>query len=511
LAGMRTSTNDFFERKLRRLQDGEPPRVLDLFSGCGGLSLGFHGCGCIPLGGVELDPAAAASYSHNFHGGRREFAAPRDITKLAPEDAMVEFGKRGYRSAVDVIVGGPPCPTFTRVGRAKLREVQRHPKAFLLDDRSQLYRRYLAYVHALRPVALLMENVPDFLNWGGRNLAEDICDELEDSGYACAYTLLNAARYGVPQMRERFVLVAIHAAVGNGVVFPAATNCVDLPRGYDSTREVALRTVRTDAGVRKTRFVDPPPEPDSLPPPVTVRDAISDLPPITSHLDGSLRRGPRRFRDGVPYRPNAHPSAFATRMRTWRGFAAREFVWDHVIRSLGPRDERLFRLLSPGDDYPKAHALAEQLFDQEVAARALVAGSAAYRKLRSEYVPPYDHRKFPNKWRKIEPDAPARTLMAHLGKDGYSHIHYDSRQARVISVREAARLQSFPDGFRFEGTMNPAFRQIGNAVPPLLAWHLATCLLGQLGWRLARDPWAEAVPGGVGAEPRRGCADGAGY
>jgi DNA (cytosine-5)-methyltransferase 1 len=70
-------------------------------------------------------------------------------------------------------------------------------------------------------------------------------------------------------------------------------------------------------------------------------------------------------------------------------------------------------------------------------------------------------------------DQPARTLMAHLGKDGYSHIHYDSDQARTISVREAARLQSFPDGFMFCGTMNPAFRQIGNAVPPLMARALA--------------------------------------
>ena len=67
--------------------------------------------------------------------------------------------------------------------------------------------------------------------------------------------------------------------------------------------------------------------------------------------------------------------------------------------------------------------------------------------------------------------------MAHLGKDGYSHIHYDSRQARTISVREAARLQSFPDGFVFSGTMNPAFRQIGNAVPPLLAKALAETIV----------------------------------
>ena len=63
--------------------------------------------------------------------------------------------------------------------------------------------------------------------------------------------------------------------------------------------------------------------------------------------------------------------------------------------------------------------------------------------------------------------------MAHLGRDCYSHIHYDSAQARTISVREAARLQSFPDGFVFCGTMNPAFRQIGNAVPPLMAYVMA--------------------------------------
>jgi DNA (cytosine-5)-methyltransferase 1 len=70
--------------------------------------------------------------------------------------------------------------------------------------------------------------------------------------------------------------------------------------------------------------------------------------------------------------------------------------------------------------------------------------------------------------------------MAHIGKDTYSHIHYDSAQGRVISVREAARLQSFPDGFVFAGTMNPAFRQIGNAVPPLMAREIAKAMLESL-------------------------------
>lgn len=70
--------------------------------------------------------------------------------------------------------------------------------------------------------------------------------------------------------------------------------------------------------------------------------------------------------------------------------------------------------------------------------------------------------------------------MAHLGKDSYSHIHYDSRQKRTISVREAARLQSFPDGFLFAGTMNPAFKQIGNAVPPLLSKAIAENMMREL-------------------------------
>src|SRR5207302_11086842 len=108
-------------------------------------------------------------------------------------------------------------------------------------------------------------------------------------------------------------------------------------------------------------------------------------------------------------------------------------------------------------------------------------GTSSWVGLRRKYVPPYDPGKFPNKWRKMDADEPARTLMAHLGKDTYSHIHYDSAQARTITVREAARLQSFPDGFVFKGTMNPAFRQIGNSVPPLLSFALARHLVNLLG------------------------------
>jgi DNA (cytosine-5)-methyltransferase 1 len=171
-------------------------------------------------------------------------------------------------------------------------------------------------------------------------------------------------------------------------------------------------------------------------------------------------------------------------MRTWPGFEASGSLNDHVIRYL-PRDYPLFARLKPGDQYPEAVACAEKMFDEAIQAlkakkKAPARNSPAWKELRASIVPPYDPGKFPNKWRKMESNKPARTLLAHLGKDSYTHIHYDSRQARPISVREAARLQSFPDRFIFAGTMNPAFRQIGNAVPPLLAKAVADEIRTQL-------------------------------
>jgi DNA (cytosine-5)-methyltransferase 1 len=171
-------------------------------------------------------------------------------------------------------------------------------------------------------------------------------------------------------------------------------------------------------------------------------------------------------------------------MRSWPGFGNTEGVRDHVIRYL-PRDWKLFARMNPGDQYPEAHRHAVAMFNEVIERRkaegsAPRKGSAAWQALWDSIVPPYDVGKFPNKWRKMEPDLPARTLMAHLGKDSYSHIHYDSDQQRTISVREAARLQSFPDGFVFSGTMNPAFRQIGNAVPPLLAKAVAGVMMSAL-------------------------------
>lgn len=483
-------------KKIRRLRSGGIPTLVDLFSGCGGLSLGFNEAGFEIVSAVEIDPLAAASHWLNFHG-KLEGTAPeklaKDITLIDPEDLVAEFASGiPIEEAVDVIVGGPPCQAFARVGRAKLREVHDHPTAFKQDPRGNLYLRYLEYVERLQPLALLMENVPDAINYGGHNIAEETCELLSSMGYVCAYTTLNSVFYGVPQTRERMFLVAYSDQLNVQVCFPRPTHWISLPKGYEGTRQVALKHVLNNGHTSQMSLLDTlsgyyvePPQPSSdLRPAVTVMEAIHDLPPITSHLDGTLRRGARRLDEFARYRA-VRPSAYEEKMRKWPRFESAGGVCDHTIRSLSERDFEIFRRMRPGDQYPQAHAIAMQILEEELqkltkSDRKHSTDSSQYEDLKSKTVPPYDHQKFPNKWRKMTANEPARTLMAHLGKDSYSHIHYDSAQARTISVREAARLMSFPDGFRFVGTMNPAFRQIGNAVPPLMAAALARTMKSAL-------------------------------
>jgi DNA (cytosine-5)-methyltransferase 1 len=473
------------ETKLDRVRAGEPVRTLDLFAGCGGLSLGFHAARYEVAAAIELDPVAARSHARNFFNGKHD--KPQDITLVDPPELVEEFElDRTAASSIDVIIGGPPCQAFARVGRAKLREIDEHPNAFKNDARGNLYRRYLHYVKELQPLALLIENVPDMMHYGGLNIAEEVSEVLQGMGYVARYSLLNSAYYGVPQMRERMYLVAYRHELEMDVLFPSPTHYIDLPIGYQGSRHVALKSLRN----RKTLFDDthyiaPPEAHKGLPRAVSVRDALDDLPAITLHLEGKMKKAAQQLDKLIPYRRGVKLNAYAHLMRNWPGFANNEGIREHVIRYL-PRDYQIFRVMKPGDQYPQAHQHAMNLFNAKLAqiekleGKRPKEGSTEYEAIKKSIVPPYDYTKFPNKWRKMEADLPARTLMAHIGKDTYSHIHYDSDQARTISVREAARLQSFPDGFMFEGSMNGAFRQIGNAVPPLMAKAIAVEMMKAL-------------------------------
>ncbi len=477
--------------KIARLREGQRPRVLDLFAGCGGLSLGFHGAGCDIVAAVELDPLAARSHAQNFFKGKPEriidhHAWARDITDIDPEELVRDFSLGSPAAAFDIIIGGPPCQAYARVGRAKLREIAEHPEAFKIDPRANLYLRYLHYIDRLKPVALLMENVPDILNYGGHNVVQEMCETLDTMGYSAKYSLINSSHHGVPQTRDRVFMIALHKELGGAIRFPSATHQWDLPSGYAGTRSVALKLIDLFGG---GSYVAPHIENAALPLAVTASEAIADLPAITLHREGKLKRGARRFTELARYRKIASQnlSSFARAMRTWPGFQSDEGVYDHVLRYL-PRDSEIFEAMQEGDEYPAAHRVANALFEAKAKSLRIKRDSEEWKRLHRAMVPPYDPTKFPNRWCKLRKNAPARTLMAHIGKDTYSHIHYDSAEGRVITVREAARLQSFPDGFVFAGTMNPAFRQIGNAVPPLMARAIAEAMLNSISAAAIQKP-----------------------
>lgn len=472
------------QRKLARLRTGARPRALEICSGAGGLSLGMQTADIELAAHIEIDPEAAETYALNFANGRDlagPWALPRDMQAITAAELVAELKlPTSAADSFDVLAAGLPCQAFARIGRSKLRSVSGGEEdAFQKDPRASLYRRFLKYVEDTQPLVIIIENVPDILNFGGHNVPEEICEHLEAAGYSTGYTLLNAAYFGVPQIRERLFIVALARVLGETPRFPEPTHYAELPIGYQGSRRVALKHVDQASG----RFHELHKPADTLMPAVGAKDALGDLPRITEHAKDPKVIRRRKLTETLPYRElKKGISDYARLMRTWTGFAAKTATDGHLVR-LTPRDFPIFEAMEHGADYPQARKLAEEMFEQALRRKRLTGvhkNSAAYRDLRGEMVPPYDPEKFPNKWWKLDPAKPSRTLTAHMGKDTYSHIHYDSQQCRTISVREAARLQSFPDGFAFAGAMNAAFRQIGNAVPPLLGLAVARVIKEQL-------------------------------
>jgi len=436
---------------------------VDLFSGAGGLSLGFHAAGFEIVAALDIDELCGKTFHENF--SRLQRHAP-PLVLAGPEKgdvSGVDLGSLGRQFEPDVLLGGPPCQGFSRVGRAKLNSLSE--AGFEGDPRNELYRFFLKAVHEWHPKAVVMENVPGIRSVKGRNVGEDIAADLASLGYEVGYAVLNAIWYGVPQYRERFFLVGIRRDLGVRPAMPRSTHHAELPAGY-------LPQERTDPTISMPFLLhyELPVRPaQSRENAVTVREALGDLPPIQEHLAWNTRpRGDFR----KPVRLMPPHSDYARLMREWEGFGTIDEVSDHAVRHT-PRDYETFRRMNPGDRYPEAVAIMDERIREELRARSASGpapeqGTTEYENLVSSVKAPYPAAIFRDKWRKLIPGAPSWTIPAHLAKDSYSHIHYDSDQARTISVREAARLQSFPDGFALVGNMGDCFRQIGNAVPPLL-------------------------------------------
>jgi DNA (cytosine-5)-methyltransferase 1 len=453
------------------------PTVLDLFSGAGGMALGFKAAGARCMGAVDLDPVAALTFRQAFRedapvvfGGQAGKGNPGgDMTRMPPGYLLERLP-----CTPDIVVGGPPCQSFSLVGRAKLRSLltEEEYRRGGGRERNELYQLFLELVVAARPKAFVMENVPALRGTLGVDIAQRIAEDAErrsDHLYEVRYFLLNAAWYGVPQQRWRVFFVGLRRDLGPGAV----------PRPPERTHQPTDDFPEGMAFPEDHHMIpgDKIPVSRRAQPVVTVWQALQDLPRLVADSQARPSHDER-----LPLR--REPSEWAAALRTWPGLPGGDGVNGNWYRST-PRDTEIFRRMAHGDRYPQALAVAEALFRERLESlraegKVLLPGRQVYQRLRRDCIPPYRNDAFMDKWAKLDPDRPSWTLTAHLSKDSYSHIHYDSNQARTITIREAARLQSFPDGFEFCGSPGDQFRQIGNAVPPLVARALARNLLDQI-------------------------------
>jgi DNA (cytosine-5)-methyltransferase 1 len=472
---------DFFKRKLKKAQERGYLRTLDLFAGCGGLTLGFHRAGFNCVSAVEINEIARKSHQMNFasHSGHDGYATYSDVTQVDPFTAVGHLlhVEDDAEAVIDVIIGGPPCQPFSRLGRAALWRLAGKDHAHAEDERATMYHYYLEYIARLKPIAFVMENVREIGKFAKKNVAEEVAATADNMGYETRYALLNAVWYGVPQLRERMFIIGIRKELQTLPIFPEITHYYNIPVGY-STSRAGKDTIEVlephDHYVNYAEYVT------DVKPAVTVAEAFADLPPIYDHLDGRVGKGyPRDTSKKFPYTDT--DTDFTREMKNWPDFPSGKYFTGHVIR-FTPRDYEIFRRMPAGAMYPEALAIAEGIFQERLLelekqlGRKIEEGSIEWVQLQEETVPPYKVHRYPNKFRKMSATDPSRTVPAHIGKDSYSHIHFDSNQARGISMREAARLQSFPDGFVLSGSMNEQLKQIGNAVPPLLAFAVAKTL-----------------------------------
>jgi DNA (cytosine-5)-methyltransferase 1 len=446
------------------------PKILDLFSGCGGLSQGFMAAGFGHFASIDIDQCAVSVCEAN-HPSFSSMHLCADIAAIGTNINSSHLSSLFLGSPPPndlVVIGGPPCQAYSSVGRGKLNSLgeDRH---HLVDHRGELFRSFLSVALELNAGCIVMENVPGSISYGGKNIPDIICGDLQRAGYISEWTILNAADYGVPQTRERVFVMAVRSDLGFNPKWPVPTH--QSPESRDSYFGNARKLY--ESRTRNSLFYVPPPVADQASKFwVTVSEALSDLPTLRPTAADRYRSSPLNLR--IPY-TSAPNSEFQSLMRN---SGNRTGTTAHVYRNT-PRDFRTFELMRPGDNYPDAVRLAEKLLEDKCRSmRISKSGNPReYEAARRKIVPPYDATKFVDKWCRLDPDKPSRTIVAHLSVDTYSHIH--PWEPRGISVREAARLQSFPDDFQFWGSTQDAFKQIGNAVPPLLAAKIAQTLAQQ--------------------------------
>lgn len=374
--------------------------MIDLFAGAGGLSEGLSMAGFESLFASEIVPAYARTYQGNH---ARALMKTADIRDLDPVEIMRELGLR--KGALDLIAGGPPCQGFSI--NAPVRSTQ--------DRRNHLFKEFLRFVEAFAPRAVLIENVPGLVSFEQGATLHEILKALAQIGYGADVHILGAAFYGVPQMRWRTIIIGLRGRVVPAYAFPEPVRHAPMHPNFTTTFDGRL-LVKTPTAETASSFT-------------TVREALSDLPPLAS--------GER----GAPVKEYATPPTCDYQRWSRTGSGG---VYNHEASKLSAINLERLKYIKPGGNWTD---IPEEL---------LPTGMKRARKS--------DHTK---RYGRVDPDGLGSTILTKCDPHWGAYFHYD--QERAFTVREAARIQSFPDHFIFTGTMAEQFAQVGNAVPPLLA------------------------------------------
>lgn len=386
---------------------------IDLFAGCGGLSEGFYAQGFNALAHVEIDHFACETLKTRmkYYGYEDADTAvlEEDITS---KDILTKIKKVVGERPVDIIIGGPPCQSFSPLGKAKDENNMQD------DPRNYLFENYVKVLNHFKPKFFVFENVTGLLDTEvkGKSIFKTILRRLRRNYCVLSdekMIVLNATNYGVPQERKRVILIGVRRDIDIAAedVYKAIEKTHYLPGAQSDEKK----------GLKKY---------------VTVKDAIGDLPKLQQGQGEKIMDYPNEY-DSC--------NTYVKKIRKRGDMKLR----DHVARRNNEKDVERYRVMAE-----KHWNFLELL----------------------EYRPDLGHEKkrvFFNSYKVQWWDMPARTIIAHLHKDGNQFIHPDPDQGRSITVREAARLQSFPDDFVFEGSRSEQFKQIGNAVPPMLAEAIA--------------------------------------
>jgi len=384
---------------------------IDLFAGCGGLTEGFYKQNFRSLTHVEYDHFACESLRTRmkYYGySEKEISViEKDITDVG---IVEQIEATTNKLEVDVLIGGPPCQSFSSLGRAKDQNGMQN------DPRNYLFETYEMILNHFKPKIFVFENVTGLLTakLGGKKILDQILKRLGKHYKLIndeSKMVLNSCHYGVPQIRRRVILIGVR-------------------------KNIKAEPTEVYDGIIKTHFT---PESSRIERSnkkkyVTVKDAIYDLPFIKPG-EGEKRR--------------------SHKVKIWNEYLSKirrkddTLLLDHVSRTHNEKDRKRYHEMS------KNKWTFNELLEKKPSLNHI-----KRRVFNNSYVVQF--------W-----DKPARTIIAHLYKDGNQFIHPDYKQERTLTSREAARLQSFPDDFEFVGSRTQQYKQIGNAVPPLMAEAIA--------------------------------------